>query len=922
MKILKIVCVSILMLCVVYAHNTQISVDKTRIVPKLMNYQGYLTDTLGIPVDDTLDMTFKIFDASSAGSELWSEMQTNVPIERGVFSVILGGSTQIPDSVFSDFTNTWLELTLEGPQTLSPRTRITAVGYAYTSTYSDTAEYALAGAADNDWLISGNDQYSGVSGNVGIGVTSPLEKLDVDGAVNTSTSYKIEGYTMLSYINLNNTFVGIGAGENSTTSSKNNTFLGDSAGFSNTSGNNNTFLGHNAGHSNTIGNNTFIGTAAGAFNTTGAKNTFVGFQTGLYNTTGHDNAFSGYEAGLSNASGYCNTFTGTEAGYCDTSGYCNTFTGCGSGYFNVDGFKNTFSGHRAGYSNTIGRHNTFTGNEAGYNNTTGLYNVFSGGETGLNNTTGISNTFIGYGAGYNNTGGDSSVFIGHHAGFNETGSNRLYIANGQNDANVLIYGEFDNQRVGIGTTNPTQELHVQGNARITGALYDSNNETGTSGQVLSTTGSGIDWVNVAADNDWIVSGGIVYPSGNYGLSMRSGNTMYGIHNYTHVDFGVACTTGTTPSYSAYCTVGGGNNNAATGNYTTVSGGTSNSGHGHGATIGGGYDNSTTNDYATVGGGAINSAVYAATVSGGYYNHATGQFAVICGGDHNTATSNYAFAGGGQSNTASGVYSTIGGGQENAATYSHTVVSGGYSNTAGYFYAAVGGGLMNSASGSGAAIAGGIADTASADNSFAANDNSNASHTNSAAFNGQTTTATGQTRVGALSKASGTFTIDHPLDPEHKILNHYFVESPDMSNTYSGSVVLNANGRARVDLPDYFDALNRNPRVQLTGVGSADVVYVAEDFQSNQFTIGGKPGMKVYWTVIADRKDQSAEITRVIMPVEQHKDGDLAGRSLDDEFLCVTMEQLEQMGQAGSFQFRTAAGRNRYEEVKNRVENRQ
>ena len=54
------------------------------------------------------------------------------------------------------------------------------------------------------------------------------------------------------------------------------------------------------------------------------------------------------------------------------------------------------------------------------------------------------------------------MFIGYRAGFNETGSNKLYIANGSDDANVLIYGEFDNRRVGIGTTNPTANLDVNG----------------------------------------------------------------------------------------------------------------------------------------------------------------------------------------------------------------------------------------------------------------------------------------------------------------------------------------------------------------------------------------------------------------------------------------------------------------------------
>ena len=147
-----LLCMFSIILATAYSQVAKVLLSGGRSVPKMLNYQGYLTDTLGSPIDDTLDMTFKIFDAATLGNEWWSETQTNVPIERGVFSVILGSGTPIPDTVFNQGTNRWLELILEGPQTLSPRTRITAMGYAYTSTYSDTAEYARNAATDNDWV--------------------------------------------------------------------------------------------------------------------------------------------------------------------------------------------------------------------------------------------------------------------------------------------------------------------------------------------------------------------------------------------------------------------------------------------------------------------------------------------------------------------------------------------------------------------------------------------------------------------------------------------------------------------------------------------------------------------------------------------------------------------------------------------------
>jgi hypothetical protein len=63
---------------------------------------------------------------------------------------------------------------------------------------------------------------------------------------------------------------------------------------------------------------------------------------------------------------------------------------------------------------------------------------------------------------------------------------------------VLSGQDPSNYKVGINTSTPTQMLHVVGNMRLTGAFYDSNNTTGTSGQILSSTASGTDWVDITA----------------------------------------------------------------------------------------------------------------------------------------------------------------------------------------------------------------------------------------------------------------------------------------------------------------------------------------------------------------------------------------------------------------------------------------
>jgi hypothetical protein len=124
-------------------------------------------------------------------------------------------------------------------------------------------------------------------------------------------------------------------------------------------------------------------------------------------------------------------------------------------------------------------------------------------------------------------------------------------------------------------------------------------------------------------------------------------------------------------------------------------------------------------------------------------------------------------------------------------------------------------------------------------------------------------------TGWLSKGAGCFKIDHPLDPENKYLYHSFVESPDMMNVYNGNVLLDSQGEAVVELPDYFDAVNQDFRYQLTCIGQFAPVYVAQEISRNSFKIaGGEPGMTVSWQVTGIRRDPYAEANRIQVEVEK------------------------------------------------------
>jgi hypothetical protein len=123
--------------------------------------------------------------------------------------------------------------------------------------------------------------------------------------------------------------------------------------------------------------------------------------------------------------------------------------------------------------------------------------------------------------------------------------------------------------------------------------------------------------------------------------------------------------------------------------------------------------------------------------------------------------------------------------------------------------------------------------------------------------------------GNLSKGGGSFKIDHPLDPENKYLYHSFVESPDMMNIYNGNVATDANGDAVVEMPDYFEALNKEFRYQLTVIGTFAQAIVAEEISGNRFKIRtSAPNVKVSWQVTGVRHDAWANKNRIKVEVEK------------------------------------------------------
>jgi len=143
-------------------------------------------------------------------------------------------------------------------------------------------------------------------------------------------------------------------------------------------------------------------------------------------------------------------------------------------------------------------------------------------------------------------------------------------------------------------------------------------------------------------------------------------------------------------------------------------------------------------------------------------------------------------------------------------------------------------------------------------------------------------------TGNLSKGGGSFKIDHPLDPANKYLYHSFVESPDMMDVYNGNVTTDQHGLATITLPEYFRALNRDFRYQLTVIGQFAQAMVASEINGNHFTIKtNKRGIRVSWQVTGIRQDAFANAHRI--PVEVEKPMQEQGHYLHPELFNASPE---------------------------------
>jgi len=279
------------------------------------------------------------------------------------------------------------------------------------------------------WLVD-------AEGRLGINTTQPTSTLTVDGYIETTKGFLVNGRPLpavggflgtkplLTETDGNNYF-GVGAGASNTTG-HHNAFFGAAAGYSNTGGLDNSFFGHSAGNRNTTGNeNSFFGRSSGELNTTGTYNSFFGSLAGYSNSVGWDNSFFGCTAGQANTEGTSNSFFGANAGKATTTGDGNSFFGESAGRYNTGGY------------------NTAVGHYSAYHLTTEVYNTFLGAYSDIEPNIQITNaTAIGYKSYVSRS---NSVVLGAVKGYG---------------------GALAETFVGIGTPSPDRQLVVEGSQAI------------------------------------------------------------------------------------------------------------------------------------------------------------------------------------------------------------------------------------------------------------------------------------------------------------------------------------------------------------------------------------------------------------------------------------------------------------------------
>lgn len=106
-------------------------------LPGTVNYQGFLTDDQGDPVDGTVKLQFDLFKDPAGGISLWSETHNSIPVDLGYFAVQLGSINPLNAADFTlpaGATTLYVQVSIlpdGGGAIALPRQPLASVPYAF-----------------------------------------------------------------------------------------------------------------------------------------------------------------------------------------------------------------------------------------------------------------------------------------------------------------------------------------------------------------------------------------------------------------------------------------------------------------------------------------------------------------------------------------------------------------------------------------------------------------------------------------------------------------------------------------------------------------------------------------------------------------------------------------------------------------------
>jgi len=96
-------------------------------------YQGRLADAAGQPLTGTYNMIFRLYTVATGGTPLWTEQWTGsngVRVSDGLFNVMLGSLTPIPQSAIAGRSQLFLGIMVGTDDEMQPRVQLGSVPFA------------------------------------------------------------------------------------------------------------------------------------------------------------------------------------------------------------------------------------------------------------------------------------------------------------------------------------------------------------------------------------------------------------------------------------------------------------------------------------------------------------------------------------------------------------------------------------------------------------------------------------------------------------------------------------------------------------------------------------------------------------------------------------------------------------------------